>query len=100
MLKQGLFITAELRVKADADLPIAIDAIQTFCTAMESESGCSMAVAFQDKQDPYRFIFWERYDDEAAFKQHFNAKHTQTFIELGFTDLVQAFELTRLVKEV
>lgn len=100
MLTQDHFITAELRVKANTDLPKAINAIHTFCEAMESETGCSMAVAFQDKHDPYRFIFWERYDNEAAFELHFSAKHTQTFIELGLTDLVQAFELNRLVKEV
>ncbi|MCL1125861.1 putative quinol monooxygenase [Shewanella surugensis] len=100
MLEQALFITAELRVKADKNLHTAINAIHTFCAAMKNEPGCSMATVFQDKSDPYRFILWEQYDNEAAFQQHFNAKHTQAFIEMGLTDLVQVFELNKLLKEV
>ena len=92
MFKPGLFITAELRIKAESDLDTAISAINTFCEGMNSEPGCSMAVALQDKDDPRRFIFWERYENQQAFELHFNAKHTQEFIQLGLTDLVQAFE--------
>ena len=92
MFQQGLFITAELRIKAESDLDTAISAIQSFCEGMNSEPGCSMAVALQDKDDPRRYIFWERYENQQAFEQHFNAEHTQMFIQSGLTDLVQAFE--------
>ncbi|PSW18113.1 antibiotic biosynthesis monooxygenase [Photobacterium sanctipauli] len=92
MFEPGLFITAEIRVKAEVDLGEAKQAIAAFCQGMNSEPGCSMAVAHQDNSDPRRFILWERYDDEAAFQQHFNAAHTQHFIQLGITELVQAFE--------
>lgn len=51
-----------------------------------------MALPLQDTKDPYRFIFWERYDDQEAFDKHFHEKHTQHFIGLGLTELVQAFE--------
>ncbi|WP_409438941.1 putative quinol monooxygenase [Psychromonas sp. GE-S-Ul-11] len=96
MFKQGLFITAELRIKAESDLDTAILAIQSFCEGMNSEPGCSMAVALQDKEDPRRYIFWERYDNRQAFEQHFKAEHTQKFIQSGLTDLVQSFESTLL----
>ncbi|EDQ02808.1 hypothetical protein KT99_06567 [Shewanella benthica KT99] len=56
-----------------------------------------MAVALQDKENPRRFIFWERYEDKAAFEQHFQAEHTQRFINSGLTDLVQAFETQLLI---
>ncbi|MCW8328956.1 antibiotic biosynthesis monooxygenase [Photobacterium sp. SDRW27] len=98
MFEQGLFITAELRVKPDYNLEQAIVAIEAFCQGMNSEPGCSMAVPLQDKSDPYRFIFWERYDSQEAFDRHFHEKHTQHFIQLGVTDLVQAFE-TQLVTQ-
>ncbi|MBB1274090.1 putative quinol monooxygenase [Psychromonas sp. SR45-3] len=99
MFKQGLFITAELRIKTESDLDTAIAAIHTFCEGMNSEPGCSMAVALQDKDDPRRYLFWERYENQQAFEQHFNAKHTQTFIQSGLTELVQAFESKLLIKE-
>ncbi|WP_299793276.1 putative quinol monooxygenase [uncultured Shewanella sp.] len=99
MFEQGLFITAELRIKPDVDLETAIEAIHTFCEGMNSEAGCSMAVPLQDKDNPRRFIFWERYEDKAAFEQHFQAEHTQRFIQSGLTDLVQAFESQILTAE-
>ncbi|MGF1680268.1 putative quinol monooxygenase [Photobacterium minamisatsumaniensis] len=92
MFEPGLFITAEIKVKPEIDLDIAKQAIAEFCCGMNSESGCSLAIAHQDMSDPRRFILWERYDDQAAFQQHFSAEHTQHFIGLGITDLVQAFE--------
>ncbi|MGR5063671.1 putative quinol monooxygenase [Photobacterium sp. DNB22_13_2] len=92
MFEQGLFITAELRVKDEVSLDEAKAAVAQFCHEMNSEQGCSLAVAMQDNSDPRRFIFWERYDDQSAFDAHFNAKHTQDFIALGYTQLEQAFE--------
>jgi len=92
MFEQGHFITAEIRIKPESDLNSALQAIEQFCQGMNSEPGCSMAFATQDKLDPRRFIFWERYEQKAAFEQHFLAAHTQAFIASGLTDLVQAFE--------
>jgi quinol monooxygenase YgiN len=93
MLQSGLFITAEIRIKPEKELRHAITALYAFCRAMETEPGCSMALPLQDKEDPYRFILWERYDDKTAFEAHFQAQHTQDFIASGMTDLIQAFEL-------
>lgn len=97
---QGLFITAELHIKPDVDLDVALSAIHVFCEGMNSETGCSFATALQDQKDPRKIIFWERYDDQAAFEQHFNADHTQHFIKAGLTDLVQAFESKLLLQEI
>ncbi len=99
MFKQGLFITAELRIKPESDLNTAIAAIHSFCDAMNSEEGCSMAVPLQDNQDPRRYIFWERYESQEAFEQHFHAQHTQDFIQSGLTELVQSFETKLLTVE-
>jgi quinol monooxygenase YgiN len=56
-------------------------------------------VALQVKDDPRRYIFWERYENQQAFELHFNAEHTQVFIQSGLTDLVQAFESKLLTVE-
>lgn len=97
--QQGLFITAELHIKPDVDLDRAISSIHEFCEGMNSEPGCSFALALQDQKDPRKVIFWERYEDQAAFEQHFQANHTQHFINAGLTDLVQAFESQLLPTE-
>jgi quinol monooxygenase YgiN len=99
MFKQGLFITAELRIKPKSDLDTAIAAIHSFCDAMNSEQGCSMAVPLQDRHDPRRYIFWERYESQEAFDQHFHAEHTQAFIKSGLTELIQSFESKLLIEE-
>ena len=92
MFEHGLFITAALTVNDGVPLEDAKTAVAQFCQDMNSEPGCSMAIAMQDNKDPRRFIFWERYNDQAAFDAHFQAKHTQDFIALGYTQLEHAFE--------
>ncbi|WP_028108313.1 putative quinol monooxygenase [Ferrimonas futtsuensis] len=99
-MDQGLFITAELRVKPDVSLELAKLAIFRFCRDMESEPGCSLALPLQDREDPRKFILWERYDDEAAHQAHFDAEHTQRFIQQGLTELVQAFQSELLIPEL
>jgi len=99
IFQQGLFITAELVIKPDVDLDNAISAIHDFCEGINNEPGCSFALALQDSKEPRKVIFWERYEDRAAFEKHFQAHHTQRFIDAGLTDLVQAFESQLLAKE-
>jgi len=90
MFIQGHFVNAEIRIKEDVQINDALAAIYQFCLDMNSEAGCSFAMALQDKQDPRRIILWERYEDEAASQRHFDEPHTQRFIQSGFTEFVQA----------
>lgn len=90
MFTQGHFVNAEIRIKADADIQQALAAIEQFCADMNSEAGCSFAMALQDKQDPRRIILWERYEDEAASQRHFDEPHTQRFIHSGLTEFLHA----------
>ncbi|WED27774.1 antibiotic biosynthesis monooxygenase [Vibrio sp. DW001] len=91
-MDKGLFITAEIRIKEDVDYDHALLAIKAFCVSMNSEEGCTMAIPMKSKTDSRQFIFWERYEDEAAYEKHFRAEHTQKFIKQGFTDLVSAYQ--------
>ncbi len=90
MFKQGHFVNAEIRIKDDVQINDALAAIHQFCLDMNSEAGCSFAMALQDKQDSRRIILWERYEDEAAAQRHFDEPHTQRFIHSGFTEFVGA----------
>lgn len=91
---QGVFVTAEIHIKAEVELATGVAAIHAFCAAMNSEPGCTMAIALQDPNAPKQFIFWERYNDDAAINAHFIAPHTQAFIKAGLTELKQAFQST------
>ncbi|REG81961.1 antibiotic biosynthesis monooxygenase [Marinomonas pollencensis] len=88
--KDTLSITAELLIKDAVALDQGLLAIQQFCADMNSESGCYMAVAHQDRSEPRKVILWEMYRDQAAFDAHFNEEHTQVFIREGLTELVKA----------
>ncbi|WP_223417479.1 putative quinol monooxygenase [Shewanella inventionis] len=97
--QQGVFITAEIHIKNEVSLAQGMAAIHQFCADMNSEPGCSLAMALQSKTNPKQFVFWERYDDQAAFDAHFAAPHTQAFIKAGLTELKQAFDYQRLATE-
>lgn len=99
MFTQGHFVSAEIRIKEEADINEALAAIEQFCIDMNSEAGCSFAMALQDQQDARRIILWERYEDEAASQRHFDEPHTQRFINSGLTEFVQATLCQLPVKE-
>jgi quinol monooxygenase YgiN len=44
--------------------------LQTMMTASRSEPGCKLYIANQGNDDPRRFLIYEQYRDEAAFKEH------------------------------
>jgi len=90
MFTQGHFVNAEIRIKEGVDINTALAAIEQFCADMNTEAGCSFAMALQDKQDARRIILWERYEDEAAAQRHFDEAHTQRFINAGLTEFIQA----------
>jgi quinol monooxygenase YgiN len=89
---QGVFVTAEVHIKDEVELATGVAAINAFCAAMNSEPGCTLAMALQDPKAPKKFIFWERYNDDTAIHAHFSAPHTQAFIASGLTELKQAFQ--------
>jgi quinol monooxygenase YgiN len=97
--QQGVFITAEIHINDEVSLAQGLAAIKQFCVDMNSEPGCSLAMALQHKTHLKQFVFWERYDDQAAFDAHFAAPHTQAFINAGLTELKQAFDYQRLMSE-
>ncbi|MBW3695331.1 antibiotic biosynthesis monooxygenase [Vibrio sp. T187] len=87
-----LSVSAVITIKPEVDLAEGIAAIQQFCVDMNSEPGCEMAVAHQDKQNPRNIVLWEIYQDQAAFSAHFEAVHTQAFFDKGITELSWASE--------
>lgn len=89
MFTSGYYITAELRVKEPAKADQAKIALAVLAQKTLQEAGCSIFTVHQDVSEPSRFLLWERFDDEAAFKQHFEEVHTQDYLKLELTDVVQ-----------
>lgn len=92
MLDNGYFITAELRVKNEERLQEAKVELRRLCKETVKESGCSLFSLHQCAEDKRRFLLWERFDNEDAYKQHFSEKHTQDYIALDLTQVVQYFQ--------
>ncbi len=57
------------RVKAD-QLENVCAAIREFVPTMQAEEGTLEWLAYQQKDDPQRFVFFERYRDQAANNLH------------------------------
>ena len=88
----GYYITAELRVKNEEQISEAKSALLTLCALTLTESGCSLFQLHQDNSDSRRFLLWERFEDEAAFKQHFEEPHTKHYMSLDLTEVIQYFQ--------
>ena len=92
MLNNGYYITAELKVKDPSKVRITREALTILCDKTLTEPGCSMFTAHVDLNQPTRFLLWECFEDEAAFKAHFEAQHTKEYVALDLTELVQFFQ--------
>ncbi|WIE54003.1 putative quinol monooxygenase [Curtobacterium sp. MCBD17_003] len=46
---------------------------------VRSDPGTVQFRAFQDRDDARRFVVWEQYEDESAFREHIAMPHVVTF---------------------
>lgn len=88
----GYYITAELKVNDESQIHVAKEALMSLCRATLTESGCTLFTLHHDPTLPTRFVLWERFDDEDAFKRHFDAPHTKEYIAKNLTEVVQYFQ--------
>lgn len=92
MFEKGYFITAELKVKNIERVAEEKSALITLCKETIKEPGCSLFTLHHCADNNDRFILWEGFDDEAAYKQHFAESHTRAYLDLDFTEVVQYFQ--------
>lgn len=57
-----------------------IGAMREIVPASRAEPGCVAYIAHQDISDPRRFMFYEQYDDEAAFQAHTESDHFTRYV--------------------
>lgn len=92
MFSSGFYITAELKVKDAAKVEEAKRELQALCAETLKEEGCDVFQLHHCNNDERRFLLWERFDDEAAFKLHFELPHTKDYIAKDLTEVVQYFQ--------
>lgn len=92
MFDQGYFITAELKVIDKQRIAEAKSALKILCEKTNEEPGCSLFTLHQCAKQKDRFLLWERFEDESAFKQHFLEQHTKDYVDLNLTEIVQFFQ--------
>ena len=88
MFSKGYYITAELRVKDSHRIEEARLELSKLCQSTLNEPGCSIFQAHQDTADDRTFLLWERFDNEQAFKDHFDQEHTKQFVAKDLTEIV------------
>jgi quinol monooxygenase YgiN len=79
-LSEGYFITAEIRVNDSHMLERTKEELKKLQRKTLEEDGCDVFSIHQDGADPLRFILWERFESEAAFKKHFEYQHTKEYV--------------------
>ena len=92
MFEKGYFITAELKVKNIEMVSKAKSALKILCEETLKEPGCSLFTLHHCTERKDCFILWERFENEAAFKQHFIEQHTKDYVDLDLTEIVQYFQ--------
>ena len=90
VFEPGYYMTVELRLKDLSTLEVTKKALAELASKSLAEPGCSIFLGQYDVKTPTRIIFWERFDDEAAFNSHLAQAHTKAFTALGLTEFVHA----------
>ncbi|MDX7998189.1 hypothetical protein FE394_02995 [Xenorhabdus sp. Reich] len=91
MYKNGYFVTAEIKAKENVDLDVVVKELKALQQKTLSEPGCEIFFIQQSRENPRSFIMWEKFIDNASLKKHFEYEHTQYYISLELTDIVQVF---------
>lgn len=91
-LNSGYFITAEIKVKEGLDIEKAKKELAKLQELTLTEEGCDFFLIKQNSEKPAHFIMWERFENEQAFKKHFEYEHTKEYTKKNLTEVVQYFK--------
>lgn len=75
----GLLVVAQWEAKEGQADKIA-DILAQFLPEAQREPGAQLFLISRDKENSSRFLFYELFRDEAAFKAHQESPHFQTYI--------------------
>jgi quinol monooxygenase YgiN len=72
----------------------ALEVIRELAEATRQEPGCEAYVPCQDPEDARSFLFYEQYEDKAAFEAHGASEHFQRLAAGQLWDLLESRERT------
>ncbi len=81
-------LIVHLEIKRDAvDLFMPL-ALENARASRETEPGCRRFDVLADPKDPAKVVFYETYDDEAAFEAHQETPHFRKYFDTALPLLV------------
>jgi quinol monooxygenase YgiN len=72
-------ICSQLLVKEGTEDAVA-GVMAELVASSSAEPGCRLYLAHRHLEDPRRFMFYEQYDDQAAFEAHVASEHYQRLV--------------------
>jgi quinol monooxygenase YgiN len=72
-------VIAKLKVQAGKDADFEAAAKQMIATVKESEPGTLTYILHKNTKDPTEFVYYEVYQDQAAFDSHGKTDHMKAF---------------------
>jgi quinol monooxygenase YgiN len=91
----GIFAT--IKIKPDQRDGFLGTIKETAFRSVSDEPGCLRFDVFQDLADENRYILYEVYTDEEAFKEHLSTSHARSAMERSRDWAEKGFEVTRAV---
>jgi quinol monooxygenase YgiN len=82
MTTRQLTITGFMTIQPGTE-QILLPQIDALVAKTRAERGCINYDFHQHNADPYRFVFYENFVDQAAFDDHFAQPHTKEWIALA-----------------
>jgi quinol monooxygenase YgiN len=70
----------------------ALEVIRELAEATRQEPGCEAYIPCQDPEDPRSILFYEQYEDKAAFEAHGASEHFQRLAVGQLWDLLESRE--------
>jgi quinol monooxygenase YgiN len=89
----GIFAT--IKIKSDQRDGFLRTIRETAFRSVSDEPGCMRFDVFQDLADETRYILYEVYADEEAFKEHLTTSHAQSAMARSRDWAEKGFEVTR-----
>ncbi len=83
-----LWISAGIEIVEGKNVRQAKEALNNLAIATRQELGNIEFNVLQQLDKPGSFTLWECWDNEAALKQHFNARHTTDYLAQSWTRVV------------
>lgn len=84
---ERLWVSAGIEVQNKDDVARAKKALINLVQETLKEPGCLNFRVLHNMEKPQCFTLWECWQDEQAFKAHFEAPHTKAYLAKEFTQI-------------